>query len=44
MNLDEDQYVDVDDDSDEEHVPIFTPELAALKEKEMRAAGLNPDG
>lgn len=38
LDLEADDYEDVDSD-DEEHVPTFTPELQALKEKEMKAAG-----
>lgn len=42
LDLEADDYEDVDSD-DEEHVPTFTPELAALKEKEMKAAGQASD-
>lgn len=34
-----------DDDSDgEPHMPIFTPEIAALKEKELKKANANKMG
>ena len=42
LDLEADEFEDVDD-SDEEHVPTFTPELAALKEKELKEAGKASD-